>query len=293
MNQGELVCSLLERCRFPDVATSVTCGVSGGADSLALLVLAVESGRDVTAVHIDHGLREGSASEAEVVRVAAERFGARFSSVRVEVGEGPNLEARARDARYSTLPPGALTGHTQDDQAETVLLALLRGTGPAGLAGIDATRRPLLNLRRTETAALCGAFGLTVVSDESNQDPRFRRNRIRHEVLPMLCEVAGRDVVPLLARSAAIAGDLADLAGELADGVDGRDVAALRAVPRAVAAEALRRTHRDETASPYGPDAAAVDRLLRVVAGDVTAAEVAGGWRVRRSAGVLRWEPIT
>ena len=292
MNPGELSRSLLARCRFPDGERAVVCAVSGGADSLALLALAVESGRDVTAVHVDHGLRDDSAADGEVVRAAAERFGAGFSSVPVAVGDGPNLEARARAARYAALPPGALTGHTEDDQAETVLLALLRGSGPAGLAGIDPTRRPLLALRRAETAALCGSLGLDVVSDETNHDPRFRRNRIRHEVLPLLCEVAGRDVVPLLSRSAAIAGDLADLAGRLAAGIDGHDVSVLRPLPRAVAAEALRATHRLETGSPYPPDAAAIGRLLSVIAGDVTATEVAGGWRVRRSAGVLGWERI-
>ena len=287
-----LVRSLLDRCHFPDGEPSVTCAVSGGADSLALLALAVASGREVHAVHVDHGLREGSADEAVVVRAAALQIGATCSSVRVEVGDGPNLEARARAARYGALPPGALTGHTADDQAETVLLAILRGSGPAGLAGIDAIRRPLLRLRRSETVALCAEIGLEVVNDPSNDDRRFLRNRLRHEVLPLLREVAGRDVVPLLCRSADISGDLADLAGELAADVDGHDVSALRALPRAVAAEALRSTHRAETGATHPPDAAAIARLLRVVDGQATAAEVTGGWRVRRSAGILRWERV-
>ncbi len=117
------------------------CGVSGGADSLALLVLAVAAGCAVTAVHVDHGLRPGSAAEAEVVAGAARRFGASFRSERVDLGDGPNLEARARRARREALGPGAATGHTMDDQAETVLANLLRGSGVHGLAG-HAGRAP-------------------------------------------------------------------------------------------------------------------------------------------------------
>src|SRR4051794_39498105 len=98
---------LLGRCAFPPGGTAVTCAVSGGPDSLALLVLAVEAGLAVTAVHVDHGLREGSADEAEVVRAAAERFGTAFRAESATVAPGPNLEARARAARWSVLPPDA------------------------------------------------------------------------------------------------------------------------------------------------------------------------------------------
>src|SRR3954452_4130299 len=94
---------LLPRTTFPSPGTAVTCAVSGGADSLALLVLACAAGCRVTAVHVDHGLRQGSDREAEVVAEAARRVGAGFRSERVEVGHGPNLEARARAARFSVL----------------------------------------------------------------------------------------------------------------------------------------------------------------------------------------------
>ena len=108
--------------------------MSGGADSLALLVLARAAGCAVTAVHVDHGLRAGSAREADVVRDAAARFDAAFRLVQVAVAPGPNLEARAREARYAALPPGVLTGHTLDDRAETMVLNRLRGAGPDGMA---------------------------------------------------------------------------------------------------------------------------------------------------------------
>ncbi|HXN59136.1 MAG TPA: ATP-binding protein, partial [Acidimicrobiales bacterium] len=100
----QLVCDLLARCTFPPPGTPVACAVSGGADSLALLVLAAAACCEVTAYHVDHGLRAGSDTEAEVVAGAAERVGARFESRRVSVAPGPNLEARARSARYGTLP---------------------------------------------------------------------------------------------------------------------------------------------------------------------------------------------
>src|ERR1700689_532054 len=114
--------ALTARCTFPAAGNTLSCAVSGGADSLALLVLAVWAGCDVTAVHVDHGLRPGSAAEAEIVRDAAASLGAGFSALQVEVGHGPNIEARARAARRKVLPPGTATGHTMDDQAETVLL---------------------------------------------------------------------------------------------------------------------------------------------------------------------------
>jgi tRNA(Ile)-lysidine synthase len=271
----------------------VSCAVSGGADSLALLVLATEAGCTVTACHVDHGLREGSAREADVVRAAAERFGASFSALRVEVAPGPNLEARARAARYRALPAGALTGHTADDQAETVLLNLLRGAGLDGLAGIHADgRRPLLGLRRAETHALCAELGLVPVADPSNDDRAHRRNRVRHELVPLLDAVAERDVAALLARQATLLADDAAALDELALGLDPADAAALTAAPVAVARRAVRawlRAGSDDECHP--PDAAAVERVLAVARGDAVATEV-GGRRVARSHGRLRLEPV-
>ena len=100
-----VVGDLLVRCTFPPSGTTLVCGVSGGPDSLALLVLATAAGCAVTAVHVDHGLRPGSAGEAEVVAAAAARFGAAFRAVRVDVADGPNLEARAREARRRPSAP--------------------------------------------------------------------------------------------------------------------------------------------------------------------------------------------
>jgi tRNA(Ile)-lysidine synthase len=286
--QGEL----LARCTFPPAGTRVTCAVSGGPDSVALLVLAAAAGCEVTAVHVDHGLRPASAAEAEVVAAAARRVGAGFRGVTAHVADGPNLEARARAARHAALPEDALFGHTADDRAETVLLHLLRGSGLPGLAGIrDDGRHPILGLRRAETRALCASAGLVTVDDPSNRDPRHRRNRVRHEVLPLLEDVAGRDVVPLIDRMAGLAAEAADLLAVLAEAVDATDVRALRAAPRPLAAFAVRAWVREATASEHPPSAAAVDRVLAVVAGTVVGCELPGGWRVSRRAGRLVLTP--
>ena len=278
--------ALRARCALPP-AGAVTCGVSGGADSLALLALAVDAGLDVTAVHVDHGLRPGSAAEAEVVAAAAARLGAGFRAVAAPVEPGPDLEARARAARHAALGPHALLGHTADDQAETVLLALLRGAGLDGLSGMAPDRHPLLALRRAETRALCDELGLAVVHDPSNDDPRFRRNRIRHEVLPLLDDVAERDVVPLLCRLAEHARADVELLDDLAASLDPADALALAAAPAPLAGRAVRRWLRPLLGG-HPPDGAAVARVVAVARGDAVAAEVAGGVRVRRSRQRLR-----
>ena len=280
--------SYLSRCRFPSTSERVTCAVSGGADSLALLVLAREVGLSVEAVHVDHGLRPGSGGEADLVAEAARSLGADFRSVTAEVGCGPNLEERARDARYAVLPSEAMLGHTADDQAETVLLNLLRGSGLAGAAAMRADlRRPLLGLRRSETAEVCRKVGLKPFCDPSNSDPAFRRNRVRREVLPLLNDVFQRDVVPLLCRHAELAREAVEALDGLSADVDAADCRALAELPPVLASWAIRRWVVSVSGSAHPPDRAAVGRVLDVAAGKARAAEVGSHWRVRRSGGGL------
>lgn len=282
-----MIPELLARCTFPSAGpsagTAVDCAVSGGPDSLALLVLASEAGCSVTAWHVDHGLRPGSAGEAEVVAQAANRWGAAFEARSAQCKPGPNLEARAREARYQVLPKGVLTGHTADDQAETVLLNLMRGAGLDGLAGIDPARRPLLALRRHETQALCDSLGLEPVQDPSNLDPAHRRNRVRHELLPLLCDIADRDVVPVIARGAGLMGGIRDLLDELAAIIDPTDAKAVAEAPEPLAQMALRRWIQRETSAEHPPDAAAIERVMAVVRNEIRSTEIGGGWRVTRS----------
>lgn len=284
-----VVARLSARCEFPPTGEPVACAVSGGADSLTLLVLAAAAGCEVTAFHVDHGLRAGSESEAAVVADVAACVGARSRSLRVTVAPGPNLEARARAARYGALPPGVLTGHTADDRAETVLLHLLRGAGPTGMAGIQrSARRPLLDLRRRDTEGLCTELGLTAVEDPSNQDPAFRRNRVRHELLPLMSDIADRDVVAVLVRQADLFAGLDDAVADLASGIDATSAAELRAAPAGVAGAAVRAWLLAEgVGDGYPADGATVERVLAVAGNDQVATEVGGGWRVARARGRL------
>jgi hypothetical protein len=145
------------------------------------------------------------------------------------------------------------TGHTMDDQAETVLCNLLRGTGLDGLAGMrTGPRHPLLGIRRSEARALCEDAGLRWVEDPSNEDPRYLRNRVRHELLPMCAEVAGRDPVPLLARLAELAASDAELLDALASEVvpDPGVAADLARAPAPLAGRAIRRWLRALGATP-------------------------------------------
>lgn len=281
-----LVADLLGRCTFPEDGAAVVAAVSGGADSLALLVLATAAGLDVTAVHVDHGLRAGSAEESEVVADAAHRFGAGFRAERVTVPDGPDLEQRARLARRAVLGPAAMTGHTADDQAETLLINLLRGAALPGLAAMaPGPLHPILDLRRTDTEAVCRSVGLEPVMDPSNADPRFVRNRIRHEVLPLLAEVSNRDPVPLLNRTAAgarqVRTDLETLAAE----IDPTDTRTLSSLPVSLAVQALRFWLTDDLGHP--PSAAELDRVMAVVRHEVVACELSGRRRVTRRDGRL------
>jgi tRNA(Ile)-lysidine synthase len=197
-------------------AVAVAC--SGGADSLALAAAAIHCGaRADVGVHglvVDHGLQPGSDRVAEVTAAALRELGATTVTVRrVAVDGAGGPEAAARRARYAALrsaaPPGALVllGHTRDDQAETVLLGLGRGSGPRSIAGMrdcdPPWGRPLLGVSRSTTSAACRALGLAPWSDPHNRDPRFRRVRLRTEVLPLLEDVLAGGVAAALARTAA------------------------------------------------------------------------------------------
>lgn len=243
-------------------------------------MLAVAHGLDVTMVHVDHGLRPDSSDEAHHVAQLAKRLECGFRAERVHVPPGADLEARAREARYAVLPPDVMTGHTADDQAETMILQLLRGAAMTGMAGMrSGVRRPLLGLRRHETVDVCRALDLVVLDDPMNLDTRFTRVRVRHEVLPLLADVARRDVIPVLARQAALWSDDDALLAQLAAELDPTDARALQAAPVALARRALRQWLAD----PLPPSAAEIERVLAVVRGERVACELEGGRRVARS----------
>jgi len=280
-----------------DLATNarVVVGCSGGADSLALLALTCARGLDVHAVYVDHGLRPDTDHDARTVARAAARFGACVRIEPVDVPAGPNLEARARTARYLALErvraevgAGAiLVGHTRDDQAETVLLQMLRGAAASGLAGMAPrrgfVRRPLLDARRRDTHELCFRLGLAPAPDSMNDDLHHRRVWLRREVIPLLERGSDRDLVEVLARQADLLRDDDELLEVLASQHDPGDAAALVALPAAVA----RRVVRQWLATPAPPAGAVVERVLSVARGDVRAAQLPGGGRVERVRGRL------
>lgn len=278
-------------------AVLVAC--SGGADSLALLSATVFETRRldlrVVGATVDHGLQEGSAAHAgHVVEQMAALGADETASSRVTVsGGGRGPEAAAREARYAVLEQMAdhfgalavLLGHTLDDQAETVLLGLTRGSGGRSLAGMrrafDRYRRPLLDVTRTDTVTACQVEGIEYWNDPHNLDTGFARVRARRKVLPVLEEQLGPGVTGALARTADLLRADMELLDELADAAyaevrapDGLPVAALAALPAATRTRVLRLAALDAGASGAELFHVHVTALDRLVAGRVGGAEV-------------------
>jgi tRNA(Ile)-lysidine synthase len=256
-----------------DHGTLALAACSGGPDSLALAAaLAFEAPRlaiRAGAVTIDHGLQPGSADQAD--RVAAALRALELDPVRrmrVDVlarGDAaayPGPEAAARQARYAAIEAAAaecgaaavLLGHTMDDQAETVMLGLARGSGARSLAGMQAAvgmyLRPLLGIRRTQTRAACAALGLETWDDPQNSDESYARVRVRRQVLPLMEELLGPGITEALARTADSLRADADALDAVADEVVDRlmpggeltlNVAELAALPEAIRTRLLRR----------------------------------------------------
>jgi tRNA(Ile)-lysidine synthase len=273
---------------IPDDATMLL-AVSGGPDSIALLhgaarLVETDARRwNLTVAHLDHALRPDSADDARFVAEAAEALELRHEGIRTDVAalareEGRSIEDAAREARYRFLeqvaPDGAViaTAHTADDAAETVLLNLLRGSGLAGVRGIPARRgrvvRPLLAERRATLRDLLDAAGIRYRLDPSNDDPAFLRNRVRHEVMPLL-EVIRPGAAERIGQFSRLAADDEALLDDLAR------------------AELARRTTQNAIDWHDPPVATLGRRVLRLAVGDPTPSaeriesllEAAGGQR--------------
>lgn len=295
-----------QRFSAVDHPARVLVACSGGADSLALAAaLAFEAPRaGVTAglVTVDHGLQSGSAEQAARVAALGYEFG--FDPVLtlpVDVVRGAGPEAAARTARYAALSAAAtawdaevLLGHTLDDQAETVLLGLGRGSGPRSIAGMPAYappyRRPLLGVRRATTVEACAALGLEPWDDPHNADPAYRRVRIRTEVMPLLENVLGGGVAEALARTASLVRDDLDAVDQQTTAVEirpERSVDQLAELPRAVRTRALKRWAEDAGATALTYEhVAALDALITDWHGQGPI-DLPGGVSVRRASGRL------
>ncbi|MFF9196794.1 tRNA lysidine(34) synthetase TilS [Streptomyces sp. NPDC014779] len=253
----------------PGAHPLVLVACSGGADSMALAsALAFEARKlplRAGGITVDHGLQHGSTQRAHEVADRMTTLGlAPVEAVTVTVGREGGPEAAARDARYAALDAAAerhgatavLLGHTRDDQAETVLLGLARGSGIRSLSGMAAVsgtagryRRPFLELDRQTVRKACIAQELAVWDDPHNSDPAYTRSRLRHEGLPALEKALGKGVVEALARTAQLSRDdadaldswAADAEAAVRDEAGRLECAKLHGLPPAVRRRVLRR----------------------------------------------------
>ncbi len=297
---------------------TVVVACSGGADSLALASAAVFEGHKlglrVVGATVDHGLQPGSADQAARVVAQLVALGVdETATVQVEVaGGGQGPEAAARQARYDVLEQlreqlGAalvLLGHTRDDQAETVLLGLTRGSGARSLAGMrrgfDHYARPLLDVTRDDTVTACQVEGLDVWDDPHNDDPGYTRVRVRRTVLPVLEEQLGPGVAATLARTADQLRDDVEALDELArtayDALpatgDGVPVHAISDLHRAVASRVLRLVALEAGATGSELFHVHVRALVDLVAGELDGeVQLPGHVTAYRDRGRLRFRP--
>ena len=242
---------------------SAIVAVSGGADSLALAYALIKEAPNLAitliAVTVDHQLQTGSADQAKKVQEQLTAMGYQEVIIeKVSVLEKSGIEADARTARYAALDAIAhaygasqiFLGHTRDDQAETVLLGLARGSGTRSLSGMATVNgkyaRPFLQLTRLQTVAACAEAEITAWNDPHNVNEQFSRVRVRNKVMPIMEEEIGPGIAAALARSAAILRDDADALDEMAQAVISRvdlsdlDCAALAELPRAIRSRVLR-----------------------------------------------------
>jgi len=299
----------LQSCEAGDL---VLVAVSGGADSLALAYALLKESQPLAitavAVTIDHQLQAGSALQAEKVISQLKEFG--YEKVFIEkvvVDFKSGIEAGARDARYQALTAVAekeqaqkiFLGHTRDDQAETVLLGLARGSGTRSLSGMAVENgkyvRPLLALTRAQTVAACEEIGVAFWNDPHNMNKDFSRVRVRIEVLPVMEEKIGPGISAALARSASLLRDDADALDAIADveisqlNLADLDCQRLGELPRAIRTRIIR-------AALYGAGApsgsitwdhvAAVEALITHWHGQ-GALSLPGGVKVERISGRL------
>ena len=298
-----------------EAGDKILVAVSGGADSLALAyALSVESEKlaiTVVGVTVDHQLQSASSSQAEKVVEQLAKFGVPCAIKKVTVDIKEGLEASARKVRYEAINEMAIQentvavflGHTKDDQAETVLLGLARGSGTRSLSGmaehIGIYIRPLLEITRIQNEQFCKEVGLDYWNDPHNQDSQFARVRVRTEALPVLEKSIGPGVSDALARSAQLLRDDADALDSWAQSevthlnLQDLDCAHLQALPRAIRTRILRSAIY-AAGAPSGSVSAdhvsAVEALISAWNGQ-GALNLPGGVRVERISGRLSLSP--
>jgi tRNA(Ile)-lysidine synthase len=289
-------------------------GVSGGADSTALLVALAKVHPKLHVLHVNHGLRKAASADAAFVRRLAKKLQLPCTMICVKIPAGGNLEARARAARQSALhdttlklkAAGLLLAHHQGDVAETLLINLLRGAGARGLGGLRAKRtlrvnggkpvtvlRPLLAVSRKRLHQYLLERDQPWREDESNRNGNLRA-RLRHELMPLLDRLAGRDAAPLLARSAGLlAADdrlLRFLAKENAGEADPLELSALRVLPAPLRHRLLLRAFRAARPGAAGLSLIHLRAADRLIYRGRTGQQIPwpGDWRLLREKSRLR-----
>jgi tRNA(Ile)-lysidine synthase len=278
--------------------------LSGGADSVCLLDCALRLGAQVHALHVNYGLRPGSDADEQFCRLLCDRMGADVVVERVTLGEG-NLQAEARRIRYELAERLALdhrcdfaAAHTASDQAETVLYRLAVSPGSRALLGMAPRRgrlvRPLLEATRDDTRTYCQEHGLTWRDDPTNEDPRFARSRLRHEVLPVLRALSPA-AEQTIAETSFLLRDVRAVLERTADEAIERlgiptPLAALRAEPRGLTRTVLVRLAERAAHAPVALSRSDCAAILALVDDGTQALDLGGGLRAVAEYGELRFQ---
>lgn len=288
----ELISATLPKLEIPDVQKAMV-ALSGGADSGTLAFLALEAGLEVGAIHIDHQL-PASTGLSDAARAIATALGITIDVRSVTVAEGPSPEDQARRVRYEALSDVSapvLTGHTRDDSVETVLLHLIRGSGPTGLTGIPRFRspnlhRPLLEVTRNETREIAALAGLPFVDDPMNLDASLTRNQVRLEILPLMRELNPR-VDDAIARAAAIIErdtEYLDRVTPVSSDDNAVPISVIATLPRPLADRVLGSCLEG---AGVAVTADRIERMWSVVGADSDREDLAGGLAVLRRGALL------
>lgn len=289
----ELVASARSKLDLPE--GQLTVALSGGADSAALAYLTRELRREFGLIHVDHQL-PASPLMAEAARRVADALDVRLRTVKVDVEVGSSVEERARDARYQALAEvggSVVTGHTRDDSVETMLINLIRGTGPIGLTGIPRFRppnihRPMLAITRSETREMATLASLPFLDDPMNEDLSLTRNRIRRHILPMM-----RELNPQFDAALARTAELLERDNSYLDEMalrhtgDVLPVSVVVTLPRVLADRLL---HRALDNAGIGPTADRIGRMWSVISGESDRQDLAEGLLVVRRGAIVAIE---
>jgi tRNA(Ile)-lysidine synthase len=286
---NELTSDALQRLLLP--GGPCTIALSGGADSAALAFLALRSGVGVDAVHVHHGFA-ASDQLADAAVVIAGQLGIDLEMTYVEMEPGASPENMARAARYRVLDnwPGlVVTAHTRDDNAETILMNLVRGTGISGLAGIPRHRppvtwRPMLDITRSETREIATLAGLGFVDDPMNDDADLTRVFMRQQVMPLLREINPQSDEALARAASAVRADADYLESVVPESSGAIAASIVLTMPRPIAHRMLMGMLENAGISPSS------DRLRRmwsVVSGQAQSQELSQGVSVVRRGALI------